>query len=386
MTTQSKFSSSELPAPHSALRTPHSAIGCVRVLIVDDSGVVRANLTHMLASAPYIQVIGSVNSGKEALAFVGRQKPDVITMDLHMPEMDGFEATRRIMETIPVPIIIVSAIWDPAEQAMSFKALEAGAVACLPKPPGFGHPDYERAVAELIATVRQMAEVKVIRRWPKRAAAPLAPAPVLIPVKRQIQVVALGASTGGPPAIREFLAQLPADFSVPILVVQHIAGGFARGFVEWLNTSSPLPVYLAAHHETIWKGRVYVAPDDLQMGVTDGGKIVLSNALPEHYLRPSVSYLFRSVAEAYGQAAVGILLTGMGTDGSAELKLVKDAGGVTFVQDKESSIVHGMPGEAIRLGAAEYVLTPANIATTLAEMINRPVKCGVRSAERGTGN
>ncbi len=369
------------PIPESAIRNPHSQTPPVRVLIVDDSRVVRETLSHMLTSVPEIQVIGAVDSGKKAFAFVERQKPDVITMDLHMPEMDGFEVTRRIMETTPVPIIIVSAIWDPTEQAMSFKALEAGALACLPKPPGAGHPDYERAVAELIATVRQMSEVKVFRRLLKWPAPQLAPARVQLSIKKRIQVVALGASTGGPPAIRQFLSQLPADFPLPILMVQHIAHGFARGFVEWLNTLSPLPVYLATHHETIWKGRVYVAPDDLQMGVDGDGRIVLSNAPQEHYLRPSVSYLFRSVTETYGQAAAGILLTGMGMDGSAELKLLKDAGGVTFAQDKESSIVHGMPGEAIRMGAADHVLSPAAIAKTLVEMINRPVERGVRNAE-----
>jgi two-component system chemotaxis response regulator CheB len=324
----------------------------------------------MLSSVPEIQVIGSVDSGKNAFDFVGRQKPDVITMDLHMPDMDGFEATRRIMESIPVPIIIVSSVWNPAEQAMSFKALEVGAVACLPKPPSFGHPDYERAVAELIATIKQMSEVKVVRRWPKQASVSLAP-PTVVPIKKQIQIVALGASTGGPLAIQMFLSQLPADFSVPILIVQHIARGFSRGFVDWLNTSSPLPVFLATNQEAICKGRAYVAPDDLQMGVAYGGRIVLSNAPAEHYLRPSVSYLFRSVADIYGPASAGVLLTGMGADGAAELKLIKDAGGITFVQDKESSIIHGMPGEAIRWGAADYVLTPNGIAKMLTEMIRR---------------
>ncbi len=343
----------------------------ISVLIVDDSGVVRANLAHILGADPKIQVVGSVSGGKEALAFLERQKPDVITMDIQMPEMDGFEVTRRIMESTPVPIIIISALWAPREQASSFKALEAGAVACMPKPPGIGDRNYTEAAAELVAAVKQMSEVKVVRRWPKRPCAPAAGLPVPPPLKRQIQIVALGASTGGPPAIQQFLAQLPADFPLPILMVQHIAPGFVRGFVDWLNTSSPVPVYLATHHETIWKGRVYVAPDDLQMGVADGGQIVLSAAPPEYYLRPSVACLFRSVAETYGSAAVGILLTGMGMDGSAELKKIRDAGGVTFAQDKASSIVHGMPGEAIRLGAVDYVLPPAAIAQTLVEMTRK---------------
>jgi two-component system chemotaxis response regulator CheB len=341
----------------------------IKVLIVDDSVVVRANLAHILTSDPGIQVIGSVSGGQAALDFVALQKPDVITMDIHMPDMDGYDAARRIMESIPVPIIVVSATWDPTQQEKSFKALEAGAVACMAKPHGIGHPDYAGTAAELIATVKQMSEVKVIRRWPKRPVAAVPAARVSLAAKQEIRIVALGASTGGPPAIQEFLAQLPKDFPAPILVVQHIARGFTRGFVDWLNASSPLPVYLAAHHETLWNGRVYVAPDELQMGIEGANRIVLVNDPPEHHLRPSAAYLFRSVARIYRDAAVGILLTGMGTDGSAELKLIKDAGGITFAQDKASSIVYGMPGEAVRLGACDHILPPSAIGATLAGLV-----------------
>ncbi len=356
----------------SETRNPKPEILRIRVLVVDDSGVVRSNLTHILTSDPGIQVVGAVSGGREALAFVARQKPDIITMDIHMPDMNGYEATRLIMESTPVPIIVISATWEPKEQASSFKALEAGALACLPQPPGPGHPGYAEAVAEILATVRQMSAVKVLRRWPKRPPARTVPGPALPPVKQPIQVVAIGASTGGPPAIHQLLTLLPADFPVPILIVQHIARGFARGFVDWLNTASPLPVYLCTNHEPLWKGRVYVAPDDLQMGVSTGGRIALSDAPPEHFLRPSVSYLFRSVAETFGQEAVGILMSGMGKDGAAELKLIKDAGGITFAQDKASSIVHGMPGEAISLGAATHVLTPERMAAALAALVHRP--------------
>jgi two-component system chemotaxis response regulator CheB len=344
----------------------------IRVLIVDDSRVVQILLSHILESDAEIQVIGTVSDGKEALAFVERQKPDIITMDIHMPEMDGYDATRRIMESTPVPIIIISSTWEPRDQASSFKALEAGALVCLPKPPSPGHPDYAKALAEIIATVKQMAEVKVIRRWPKHPPSPAVPLPAMPFPRQPVQIVAIGASTGGPTAIQQLLAALPADFPVPILIVQHIAHGFARGFVDWLNTVSSLPVYLATNHEPIWKGRAYVAPDDLQMGVADGGRILLSHAPPEHFLRPSASYLLRSVAETYGQAAVGILMSGMGKDGSAELKLIKDAGGITFAQDKESSVVHGMPGEAIRLGAANHVFPPVSMAAALVQMTRPP--------------
>jgi two-component system chemotaxis response regulator CheB len=297
------------------------------------------------------------------------RKPDVIIMDIRVSEWESFEAARQIMTSVPIPIILVSANWEPTEQAMSFQALEAGAVACLLKPPEIGHPDYAKSVAELLAAIKQMSEVKVVRRWLKRPPAPLAGAPVPPPSTQQIQVVALGASTGGPQAIQRFLARLPADFPAPILIVQHIARGFARGFVDWLNTTSPLPVYLAAHRETIGKSRVYVAPDDAQMGVAGDGKITLTSGTAEHSCCPSVSHLFRSVAKTYGRSAVGILLSGMGKDGAAELKMLKDAGGITYVQDKASSVVHGMPGEAIFLGGAMSVLPADKIGDALLTLV-----------------
>lgn len=344
----------------------------IRVLIVDDSAVVRANLAHILTSDPGIQVIGSVTGGREAVAFVEHHRPDLVTMDIHMPDLDGYAATRRIMESTPVPILIISSTWEPREHPSSFQALDAGALACLPKPPGPGHPDYATATAELVTAVKQLSGVKVARRRRKGPTAAAVRPPALPFPGQPIRIVAVGASTGGPPAIQQFLSHLPAHFPIPILIVQHIARGFSHGFVDWLNTTSPLPVGLAKNHELPAKGHVYVAPDDLQMGIAEGLRILLSNAPPEHFLRPSASYLLRSVAQVCGQMAVGILLSGMGKDGSAELKLIKDAGGITFAQDKATSVVHGMPGEAIRLGAVTYVLPPAAMAAALARMVAKP--------------
>lgn len=347
----------------------------IRILIVDDSAVVRANLNHILTSDPEVQVIGSVTNGKEALAFIERLRPDVITMDIEMGGMDGFETTRVIMESIPIPIIIVSSVCDPRDQVSAFRALDAGAVACVATPPGFGHPHYEEEAAELIAMVKRMAGVKLVRRWPKRANVLPGGASLAPPFKRQIQLVAIGASTGGPPAVSEFLSLLPSNFPAPIVIVQHIVKGFVCGFVDWLNNTSPLPVRLAIQHEIVANGCVYVAPDDFHMEIGSGGKIVLCDDPQENHLRPSVSHLFRSVTRSYGSSAVGILLTGMGTDGAAELKRLRDAGGVTFAQDEASSLVHGMPGEAIRLGAAEYVFSPSGIATELMRLITCNQEC-----------
>jgi two-component system chemotaxis response regulator CheB len=291
-------------------------------------------------------------------------------MDIHMPRMDGLDATRRIMETCPTPIVVVSGSTDSAEVATTFEAMEAGALAVLRRPAGIGHPDHEATARELVQTVKLMSEVKVVRRWSRARRDSIArPAqPRLERAPGSCRIVAIGASTGGPPVLQSILSQLPKDFPAPVLVVQHMAAGFVRGFIEWLAHSSRLPIHLAAHGEQMLPGHVYVAPDELQMKVERGGRIALTRDAPENGLRPSVSYLFRSLAEAYGSDGVAGLLSGMGRDGADELKLLKDRGMVTFAQDKESSVVHGMPGEAIKLGAATLVLPPEKIAAVLARL------------------
>ena len=352
----------------------------IKVLVVEDSPAVREFLLHVLGSDAEIQVVGTAKDGEEALEAVERLKPDVITMDIHMPILNGFEATRRIMEENPTPIVIVSGSWDPQEVAKTFLAIEAGALAAIPRPHGIGHPNHADSTAELIRTVKLMSEVKVVRRWARRVPAPAAPpersaaVTPIDPSPAEIKVVAIGASTGGPVVLQTILSSLPRDFPVPILIVQHMAAGFTEGFVEWLVHSSKLPICLAAHGQAVAPGQAYVAPDSFQMKVDGSGTITLTNDEPENGLRPSVSCLFRSVADVYGRKAVGVLLTGMGKDGAAELKTMKDSGATTIAQDKESSAVHGMPGEAIHLGAATYVLSPDRIAATLANLVGKTRK------------
>ena len=343
----------------------------IRVLVVEDSPVVQEFLVYILDSDPQIQVVGTANNGEEALEAVKRKKPDVITMDINMPKMNGFEATRRIMETHPTPIVIVSGSWDTKEVATTFRAMEAGALAILQRPMGIGHPDYKATAKELIQTVKLMSEVKVVRRWPRRqreaVVSPVPPPAESKPkrIKAKIKIVAIGASTGGPVVLQAILSGLPEDFPVPVLIVQHIAVGFIQGFVEWLGQKSNLPIHVATHGEYILPGHIYVAPDGFHMQAKIGGQITLSKNKPENGLRPSVSSLFRSVAKVYGQNAVGVLLTGMGKDGAEELKCLKEKGAITIAQDKESSVVHGMPGQAIKLDAATYVLSPERIAEML---------------------
>lgn len=347
----------------------------IKVLIVEDSPVVREFLVHVLSSDPGIVVVGTAKDGEEALEGVERWKPDVITMDIHMPKLDGFEATRRIMERYPAPIVIVSGSWDRREVAMTFHAIEAGALAAIPRPLGVGHPRHAESAAELISTVKLMSEVKVVRRWarlPRVQAISRQPRADGTGVERapgRIKLVAVGASTGGPVVLQTILSLLPGVFPVPVLIVQHIAAGFTEGFVEWLTGKSNLPVRVAAQGEVALPGKAYVAPDGVHLKVNVNGTIALTDDQPENGLRPSVSCLFRSVTEVYGQNAAGVLLTGMGKDGAVELKRMKDAGAVTIAQDEESSVVHGMPGEAIHLGAATYVLSPERIAAVLSNLV-----------------
>ena len=363
----------------------------IRVLVVEDSLTVREFLLQILRSDPEIEIVGTAETGEEALEAVGLTRPDVITMDVHMPKMNGFDATRRIMESHPTPIVIVSGTADITDTTKAFRAIEAGALAVLQRPHGMGHRAHEKTVAELIRTVKLMSEVKVIRRWPRSR-------PVEIPsdvsactefrrkaAQTQVSLVAVGASTGGPPVLQTILAALPRDFPVPILLVQHIAPGFTQGFADWLAQSSSLPVQVPVHGQPILPGHVYVAPDGFHMAVGPQGQVHLSTENPENGLRPSVSHLFRSVAHAYGPRAVGVLLTGMGKDGAAELRLMKEQGAVTIVQDKETSVVHGMPGEAIRVGGATYVLPPEKIRMALTNLASGTGN-GKESEIANTGN
>jgi two-component system chemotaxis response regulator CheB len=348
----------------------------IRVLVVEDSATVREFLLHILRSDPEIEVVGTAETGEEALEAVERTRPDVITMDVHMPKMNGLDATRRIMESHPTPIVIVSGTVDMADSAKAFRAIEAGALAVLQRPYGMGHPAHEKTAAELVQTVKLMSEVKVIRRWPRSRPAeiPIDASPSTEfrrqAVQTQVRVVAVGASTGGPPVLQAILAALPRDFSVPVLLVQHIAPGFTQGFADWLAQSSSLPVHVPVHGQPVLPGHVYVAPDGFHMAVGPQGQVHLNTEEPENGLRPSVSHLFRSVANAYGPRAVGVLLTGMGKDGAWELKLMKEQGAVTIAQDRDTSVVHGMPGEAIRVGGATYVLPPEKIRIALTSLVN----------------
>ncbi len=346
----------------------------IRVLIVEDSAVAREYLEHILNSDPDICVIGKARNGVDAMVMVEREKPDVITMDVNMPRMGGLEATRCIMETRPTPIIIVSASFQPHNVDKTFLALEAGAVAVVEKPEGPGHPNFAQAGKDLVQMVKLMSEVKVIRRWasthPQKTIQP-ASEKKFEPATHDVQLIAIGASTGGPPALQTILSNLTKPLPVPVLIVQHIAAGFAHGFADWLMQSTQLPVEMAVNGEPLLAGQVHVAPDGWQMGLDSQRRISLLREDAKYGHCPSVSHLFRSVAAVYGRQAAAVLLTGMGRDGAGGLQLLRKAGALTIAQDAESSVIHGMPGEAIKLGAAMHILPPPEIAGLLNNVIRR---------------
>ncbi|HBG04432.1 MAG: chemotaxis response regulator protein-glutamate methylesterase [Geobacteraceae bacterium GWC2_58_44] len=341
----------------------------IRLLVVEDSKTVQQALVAAFSADPEIRVIGTAENGEAALDAASNLRPDIITMDINMPGMNGFEATRAIMASCPVPIVIVTGKMDPKDSATLFRVMEAGALMVLakPEPPGSaGHAD---SVANLVHHIKLMSEIKVVRRAFSKAPLPAPPKPVLPDNAGQIKVVAIGASTGGPPLLQQILSNLSPQFGAAVLVVQHMAAGFTENFVHWLNQSSRLPVQLAAHGMKITPGRVYVAPDGCHMEAGAGERIVLSCAPPENGLRPSVSTLFRSVALSYGRQGAGVLLTGMGSDGASGLKSMRDRGGITIAQDRESSVVFGMPSEAIRMAAALYILPPEGIIQLLTAVV-----------------
>jgi two-component system chemotaxis response regulator CheB len=347
----------------------------IRVLVVDDSSTVRELLVHILGSAPGLAVVGSAANGEEALRLAHELRPDVITMDLHMPRMDGFEAIRHIMQSCPTRIVVVSGSDSRAEVDAGFRAIEAGALMLAGRPRAVGSPGHAESARALVRTVKAMAEVRVVRRWNGAARA-----------RRGTQgarrrLVAIGASTGGPTVLRDILAELPAGFPLPLVIVQHLAPGFMDGLAAWLAQASGYPAGMLVDGAVLAGGRAYLVPDGWQPALVpglDGGPACrLLRAPAEHGMCPSVSHLFRAIDPELRPATAAVLLTGMGKDGAAELRQLREHGALTIAQDRASCAVHGMPGEALRLDAAMLVLEPAEIGKVLARLPAEPFPCPV---------
>jgi two-component system, chemotaxis family, protein-glutamate methylesterase/glutaminase len=346
----------------------------IRVLVVEDSATMRHHLRESLAVDRDLHVVGEAVDGGQAVELCGRLRPDVVTMDMMLPTMSGLVATEHIMAEFPTPILVVSSA-DRQELFSTYNALAAGAVDVLEKPRGdSSDAGWER---RLCSAVRLVSRIRVITH-PRarldgrdRATPPLAVQPV-VQGDGALQVVALGASTGGPGALTDLLRSLPAGFRAPVLCVQHIAASepFAVAFSDWLGDQTGRDVSYAVDGQPVASlaSRVVLAPPDRHLLVRDG-VVRLSDAAPRHSCRPAVDVLFESVASDFGAAAVGCLLTGMGRDGAAGLLRMRAAGATTFAQDEASCIVYGMPREAALIGAAVHVLPPARIAAKIAELV-----------------
>jgi len=337
----------------------------VRVLIVEDSPVVQQLLTHIVAEDPRLEVAAVATTGEEALRLAERLKPDVVSLDIRLPGIDGFEVTKRLMRHHPVPIVVVAADVDDLDIPM--RALQAGALAVVEKPVGMARAEYQSVAQRLCSQLYGMSQVKVIRqridRFPLRGTAETQPAP---PILSGMRYAALGlvASTGGPPALVKVLNGLPADFPMPIFLVQHIGAQFVAGFATWLQSVCPLPVTLARTGVKPLPGTVHVAPGDVHLTV-ERDRIILTDGAMVCGQRPSGDTLFKSMAMAYGAAGVGVLLTGMGEDGARGLLEMRQAGGYTIAEHASTAVIHGMPGAAIRLGAAVEELPLPQVAPRL---------------------
>ncbi len=340
----------------------------INVLIVDNSKEESQLLSRILLSDPEIAVSGFAKSGEEAISIIKQRHPDVITMNMSM--INCYETIKNIMKTVPLPIIVISSSSKTEKLNLSFSAMEAGAVAIIERPVELGKAGCGKKKMEIISTIKQMSEIKSvfsrdinpgIRYRKEYGQLNL----------HNIDIIAVGASTGGPQALQKFLQGMNRDVRTPILIVQHISSGFTAGFANWLSSTCSLDVKIPSDGEKIQNGKVYIAPDNLHMGVDGSGCIYLSDVPPIRNLKPAVSFLFRTVAESYGPNSIGVLLTGMGRDGAEELKLMRDKGAMTFAQDEESSVVFGMPGEAVKLGGAVCVLPPDEIAFRIKEILKK---------------
>ena len=340
----------------------------IRVVIADDSLVAREMLSQILKSDTGIEVVGQAHDGEEAVELVTRLRPDLVTMDIHMPRVDGLEATERIMAFTPTPILVVSSSVHGEGMGRAFDALNRGALEVIKKPEPRDWADLDRIGRDLLRKVKILARVRVIThvsgRREHRAAAGLS---ALHRTADERAIVAVGSSTGGPSALFAVFSALPVDLPVPVLVAQHIADGFVPGLVAWLDAGCSVSVVAAEQGAVPGPGVVYLAPTGSNM-VLRRGRIGFAEPAAQQLYIPSADTLFESVSESAGGAAVGAILTGMGADGARGLKTLHDRGGLALAQDEATCTVFGMPKAAIELGGVDQVLPLGSIGPAIAEL------------------
>jgi two-component system chemotaxis response regulator CheB len=346
------------------------------VLVADDSAFMRTALTRMIESEPSLRVSGTAQSGQEALDKIARLQPDVVTLDVEMPGLNGLETLKRIMKEFPRPVIMVSSLTQEGAET-TLEALDLGAFDYLPKQSSFVSLDIVKIRAELVAKIKAAADHRRRRPAPKTPppTPALAPAPLRAAAVRVAPtIVALGTSTGGPKALQEILPMLPADLPVPVLIVQHMPIGFTGPFARRLDNLSKVNVREATQEEPIEPGVVYIAPAGQHMTVNRRGAskaTVHLSPTPDNVLHiPSVDIMMLSVAEVFHSLAMGVIMTGMGADGAKGMQAIARGGGLTVGQDEASCTVYGMPRTCAEMGILQRVVSLHHIPNQILEAIH----------------
>ncbi len=351
-------------------------MGKIRVLVIDDSALIRKILTEVLSSSPDIEVVGAAADPLIAREMIKQLHPDVLTLDIEMPHMDGITFLSNLMRLRPTPVVMISTLTEHGAEA-TLNALSLGAVDFIAKPKVDVVNTLNEYADEIISKVIVAAQAKVGNVYnrvakPKSPAAPvteisekhsvdviLKAAPVKTHISPTNKIIALGASTGGTEAIKSVVKGFPSD-TPPILITQHLPAAFSESFVRHIDLVTEMSACIPKHGQTVESGNIYLSPGDKHMLVIrEGGKYIihLSDGLPVNRHKPAVDVLFRSVAQCAGANAIGVLLTGMGADGAMGMKEMHDAGAKTVIQDEQSSVVWGMPGAAFKLGCTDYVVS-----------------------------
>lgn len=342
----------------------------IRVLIVEDSLVVRELLKHIIGSDARFAVVGAVETAEEGLQLMEVVEPDIISLDIRLPGMNGLDATLQIMARRPTPIVVVAANVDDDELNIAMNALRAGALAVVEKPVGVTNVAFEAMAARLCTQLAIMSQVKVVRQGISRGLSFGTAEPMPVQRRRSVaghSMVGIVSSTGGPQALVQVLGGLDRSFSLPILLVQHITASFLEGFVSWLGGVTPFDVRIAQGGEIPEAGKVYVPPQERHLALR-GGKLVVLDDPPVHSQKPSGTVLLSSMAKDLGQRAVGVVLTGMGSDGADGMLDLEKAGGHTIAEHESTCIVYGMPAAAAKLGAVKEMLPLHDIAPRLAQL------------------
>ncbi|HHP7230339.1 MAG TPA: chemotaxis-specific protein-glutamate methyltransferase CheB [Xenococcaceae cyanobacterium] len=360
----------------------------IRVLIVEDSAIFQTVLKNIFQTSPDIEVVGTASNGVEGLALIPQLNPDVICTDFHMPKMDGLEFTKQVMATDPRPILVISVSVQTEQRHRIFELLEAGAVDIFPKPRSGESPASQIDRLKLVNKIKVLAGVRVFKKraslsdfssqplskTPQQAAVNFAaisqprsksPQQAAATSASGIKIVAIGTSTGGPQALQAIFEGIPANFPVPIVCVQHISHGFLDGLIQWLALSCPLPIQIASSGMIPQSGTIYFPPEKKHLELDSQGRFICSDSSPVGGHLPAVDVTFKSIAKVYGSQAIAILLTGMGKDGAAGMRLIQQAGGLTIAQNQETSVIFGMPKEAIELGAVKHILSLPEITPFL---------------------